>query len=207
MQSQLPSNLFSLSNDYTLVRLDRNWNDSNNPNLLPKKGGGVCTYIKNSIDFSETSHATMNRSLKDIEIQWISIFQKPNITILVGNCYRPPQGIIDNFLETLEDLINSLDLNRIKLFLMGDFNIDIVEKDNDIIKRFLNLMKQFGLKQFIDEPTRYSTNKNSILDLIFSNSDIISKVGVHNVNISDHQLILLTRKKYQNSKTKMLFYR
>ena len=42
LHNQLASNLFQLSNDYTLLRLDRNWNDNNNPNSPPKKGGGVC---------------------------------------------------------------------------------------------------------------------------------------------------------------------
>ena len=45
LHSQLPDNLFSLSDDYTLLRLDRHWNDSNNLNLPPKKGGGLCCYI------------------------------------------------------------------------------------------------------------------------------------------------------------------
>ena len=43
LHNQLPDNLFYLN--YTLLRLDRTWNDSNNLSALPKKGGGVCTYI------------------------------------------------------------------------------------------------------------------------------------------------------------------
>ena len=92
LQRNLPDNLFNLGSDYTLIRLDRGWNDSNDPNAVPKKGGGLCTFIKNSLEFSETAFDHMNISNNNIEIQWISINQKPNKTILIGNCYRPPQG-------------------------------------------------------------------------------------------------------------------
>ena len=194
-----------MSEHYTLIRQDRNWNDNNNPSLLPKKGGGVCTFIKNSLDFAENAFSTHNKSNKDIEIQWIAISQKPNKTILIANCYRPPQGNIDNFIESIENTLNELDLNRIELYLIGDFNIDILEKKNEKAKKFLDNMKQFGLKQLIKEPTRYSSDKNSGIDLIFTNSDIILRSGVSNVNLSDHQMILLTRKKAKTLKQRCSF--
>ena len=57
------------------------------------------------------------------------------------------------------------------------------------------MTKQLGLRQLITEPTRYSPVKDTCKDLFFTNSDIIANVGVGNVNISDHQMIILTRKK------------
>ena len=205
LHEQLPNNMFHLSNDYTLLRLDRDWNDNNNPNSPPKKGGGVCTFIRNNLDFSENTHSSLNMSSKDIEMQWLSISQKPNKTILIANCYRPPQGNIDRFIEILENILDDMNLTKIEIFLLGDFNIDILEKNNDKNKKFINTLKQFGLKQLIDEPTRYSNEKNSGIDLIFTNSDIISKSGVTNVNLSDHQMILLTRKKAKSRKQRCSF--
>ena len=205
LHEQLPNNMFHLSNDYTLLRLDRDWNDNNNPNSPPKKGGGVCTFIRNNLDFSENTHSSLNMSSKDIEMQWLSISQKPNKTILIANCYRPPQGNIDRFIEILENILDDMNLTKIEIFLLGDFNIDILEKNDDKNKKFINTLKQFGLKQLIDEPTRYSNEKNSGIDLIFTNSDIISKSGVANVNLSDHQMILLTRKKAKSRKQRCSF--
>ena len=205
LHEQLPNNMFHLSNDYTLLRLDRDWNDNNNSNSPPKKGGGVCTFIRNNLDFSENTHSFLNMSSKDIEMQWLSISQKPNKTILIANCYRPPQGNIDRLIEILENILDDMNLTKIEIFLLGDFNIDILEKNNDKNKKFINTLKQFGLKQLIDEPTRYSNEKNSGIDLIFTNSDIISKSGVANVNLSDHQMILLTRKKAKSTKQRCSF--
>ena len=148
--------MFHLSNDYTLLRLDRDWNDNNNPNSPPKKGGGVCSFIRNNLDFSENTHSFLNMSSTDIEMQWLSISQKTNKTILIANCYRPPQGNIDRLIEILENILDDMDLTKIEIFLLGDFNIDIFEKNNVKNKKFINTLKQFGLKQLIDEPTRYS---------------------------------------------------
>ena len=128
LHSQLPDTLFHLSKDYTLLRLDRAWNDNNNPNTPPKKGGGVCSFIRNNLDFSENTYSYLNRSTKDIEMQWISVLQKPNKTILIANCYRPPQGNIDSFTKIFEDILEDLDLTKIEIFVIGDFNIDIFEK-------------------------------------------------------------------------------
>ena len=88
---------------------------------------------------------------------------------------------------------------------MGDFNIDLLDKGNQNGKKLINITKQMGLKQLITEPTRYSPNRDSCIDLFFTNSDIISKVDVSNVNISDHQMILLTRKKAKSIKQKCEF--
>ena len=95
----------------------------------------------------------------------------------------------------MDDTLSELDLHKIEMFLMGDFNIDTLDKKNDSISKLLHMIKQHGLRQLIKEPTRFSANKNSLIDLLITNSDIVSKSGVANVNLSDHQMILLTRKK------------
>ena len=65
------------------------------------------------------------------------------------------------------------------------------------------LLKEFeamtGLKQIIDQPTRYARN-NTTIDLIFTNSEHISNHGTLNLNISDHEIIYITieRKRKNN---------
>ena len=88
---------------------------------------------------------------------------------------------------------------------MGDFNIDMLDKKNTSTKKLIDLLKPFGLRHLIKYPTRYSRDKNSILDNIFTNSDFINNCGVCDVNLSDHQLILLTRKKAKVIKDKCTF--
>ena len=88
---------------------------------------------------------------------------------------------------------------------MGDLNIDILDKGNANSKLLINMTKQLGLRQLISEPTRYSPVRDTCIDLFFTNSDIIANVGVGNVNISDHQMIILTRKKAKMLKQKCEF--
>ena len=125
--------------------------------------------------------------------------------ILIANIYRPPQGNIDNFTQVLENILINLELTKIELFIMGDLNIDMLDKKNISTKRIIELLKPFGLRQLIKSPTRYSNDKNSILDVIFTNSDFISNSGVGDVNLSDHQMILTTRKKVKIQNQKCAF--
>ena len=203
LNNKLPNEMFSLSKDYYLYRNDRNWIEPGSSTV--KKGGGVAIYIKNNLISSDTEFQHLNKSCKDIEVQWISIRQ-PNIkTIVVGNIYRPPQGNVDSFIQVLEDTLDCYDLNRTEIYLMGDLNIDIMDKKNPSTKKLVDLTKPYGLRQLIKHPTRYSKDKNTILDLIYTNSDFIYDSGVCDVNLSDHQLILTTRNKIKTRYSKCNF--
>ena len=205
LHTLLPDNLFNLGNNFTLARNDRTWNDSQDNTLPPKKGAGTCMYLSNKLDFSTSTFDYLNSSTIDLESQWVSIIQKPNKTILLGNLYRPPQGDINTCIDLLENKLSDIDLSRVEVMVMGDLNIDLLDKHNNLAKELVNRMKQVGLCQLIKDPTRYSQNKDSCLDLFFTNSDIIAKSGVCNTNISDHQMILLTRKKSKFLKQKCNF--
>ena len=210
LHALLPDNQFCLRNNYALLRNDRKWNDAydNNsppPPAPPKKGGGTCIYIDNKLDFSDSDYSHFNISTINLEVQWVSIAQKPNKTILIGNIYRPPQGSATDCIDLLENILTNIIAYKIEVILMGDLNLDLLDNNIKSAKYLLSTLKQLGLRQLIKEPTRYSQNKDSCLDLCFTNSDIIARSGVCNVNISDHQMILLTRKKAKFTKLKCDF--
>ena len=203
LNNKLPNELFSLSNEYCLYRNDRGWTETGNLNV--KKGGGVAIYVKNNLKSSNVEFQHLNNNSRDIESQWISIRQPNCKTIIIGNIYRPPQGNIENFVQVLEQNLDSIDSNVAEIFMMGDFNIDMCDKKNQSTKKLIEITKSYGLRQLIKHPTRYSSDKDSILDLIFTNSDFISNSGVCDINLSDHQMVLATRKKIKITKTKCRF--
>ena len=131
-----------------------------------------------------------NTSSKDIEAQWILIKNPQSKTIILGNIYRPPQENITSFIDYLENTLDIINLDKVELFLMGDFNIDDADSNNPDIKKLQEPMKQYGLRQIIKDFTRYSVNKK--IDLCFT--------GVDDINLSDHQMILITRKKLNVAK-------
>ena len=135
LHDKLPSNLFLLNLKYDLIRQDRGWSEPNVDTI--KKGGGLGIYINNNLNYSDSSHKHLNMNSKDIESQWVAISQKPNKTILFCNIYRPPQGNVDRFIEIIDDILSDLDLAKLELILMGDLNIDVLDKKNASTKKLI----------------------------------------------------------------------
>ena len=53
----------------------------------------------------------------------------------------------------------------------------------------LNVTDSLFLEQHIHEPTR----NGSILDLVFSSSDLVSSISLHETATSDHNIIFITK--------------
>ena len=192
LRKDIPSKLLEISG-YSLARLDRSWKDDNGG---IKRGGGVAIYFKNSLQASEHKYSRLNLSTKDIKVQWLHIKQDNIRPIVVLNIYRPPQGDCKVFCKEILDRIHEADLkDNTDLFILGDFNVDYLDKKNKDFTELNTTMKSLGLKQLIKGPTRFGRTKNSCLDLVFSNSDCISASGLINVNISDHFPVYTSRKK------------
>ena len=92
---------------------------------------------------------------------------------------------------------------------MGDFNIDYSDKTLVKTRELDFTTKALGLKQLIDTHTRVAFRNGviseSIIDLIFSNSDHIIAANTLNYNISDHLAVVVTRKKQKAVKEKVEF--
>ena len=147
-----------------------------------QRGGGICTYIKETLDFIELNY------LSDpvFETQWFLL--KPNRfprginSIIMATVYHPPQN---NDLELKKYLFQSLDSALAKfpnavIVILGDFNN-------------LNpgsVISSFNLKQRVKKPTR----GNNILDKIYTtlskyytDAMILPCIGQ-----SDHSSVLLS---------------
>ena len=158
--------------DYTLVRKDRS---------ADKRGGGVCTYIKSSIDFTTIDE------LNDSPFESLWVYLRPNrlprgfSCLIICIIYHPPQ---DDDATFTDHLISSLDaaLNKYPnagIMLVGDFN--------RLNYRYIS--NHFNLRQTVKNPTRGA----AILDLIFTNlfhhyntPQILPGIG-----LSDHNSLLI----------------
>ena len=189
---KIPDELITIPN-YCLIRLDRQTCRHNTEQV--KSGGGLAFYVKNDINFSKMELLKHNVRTSDIEIQWLTLTPPKSKKIIIGNLYRPPNGRVGIFLETLSKAVEEISgLTYHETYIMGDANIDF-SKTNDKSRNSLNaLMNYVGLKQIINETTRFSRQSNSVIDLIFTNSNKISDSGTKHLNISDHELIFVTRK-------------
>ena len=60
-------------------------------------------------------------------------------------------------------------------------------------------IRLYGLNQLIREPTRVTSDSNTLIDLCVTNSpEKVTKSGVIHLGISDHSLVFLTRKAHHD---------
>ena len=177
---------------YSLYRLDRQTLNVQN-NI--KKGGGVCLYVKKSLNVTNTHLERLCTSNTDIECQWIEIVNLNQRNIMICNAYRPPQGNVENFISYLESCLENIDFSIYDVFIMGDINIDFLDNQNVHTKKLKEFLTQTGLTNLIKKPTRFSSNKNSLIDHIYTNSNVILSYGVLDINVSDHEMVYVVRKK------------
>ena len=203
LASSIPDSFINIEG-YDIIRSDRSWTQRNS--VYVKKGGGVLMYIKDNVQWSDENVKFLNRSENFLEIQWIEITNENCRNFIIANGYRPPDGNISDFHDFIEASSNSIDLTRNDVFLIGDFNLDYLDNKVPGVKELKLLLKQFGFSQLIKGPTRFTTNRDSCLDLICSNSNNIAKVLVCDVNISDHEMVMVTRRhvKYRDKKTSFI---
>ncbi len=75
------------------------------------------------------------------------------------------------------------------LFILGDFNDNVLTKDNKIVK----IIKNNKLTQIIDKPTRVTPTSSTLLDLTITNKPgAIRTSDVVLQDIADHVLISIT---------------
>ena len=201
MSQIITSNIIEIPG-YRLSRFDRNWSENNNI----KKGGGLCMYIKQNINYTNSDVCKLNQSSIDIEIQWMTLKFPKMRDLIIANIYRPPQGYVKKCCNYIRNCLNEIgDMSKTDIFFMGDFNIDYNKKSSAECKELINLMSSYGFKQFITDITRFGS-KNTCIDLIFSNCDYIKNAGTLDLNYSDHQAIFITKKKQITKTNKMKFY-
>ena len=81
---------------------------------------------------------------------------------------------------------------------MGDFNLNYLDENSNNVNSLKSNMEVLGLSQLIEQPTRYSAlNPSTLIDQLYTNSTTISNSGTFSLNISDHELIVITRKKHK----------
>lgn len=78
---------------------------------------------------------------------------------------------------------------------MGDINIDYSDDSNRDTKKLLSFISSYTLRQVIKSPTRYSLNKNSLLDVMITDLKFVKLAEPCNVNLNDHLPTLLIYKK------------
>ena len=145
-----------------------------------------------------------------MELQWISISINNIRPIVVVNVYRPPQGDVKKVCKIISESFECTNFkDNTEFYVMGDFNVDYRDMKSAAFRELDFTMRAIGLSQLVKDPTRIAfrnnVSSNTILDLIFTNSDIINNCQTLNLNLSDHLAVCVTRKKTWVKQTKVEF--
>ena len=186
--------------DYTAIRIDRTY----------KNGGGLMTYIKNDIIFTElkTPHTTNH---KLTELQHIKIHLANHKHLNISNIYIPPRDTTHpDHSNSQEDITNCMThiLNTNNTILTGDFNAHhtlwhspTTDNRGTLIANLINSSNQIVLNT--NTPTRIRTNRNhqaTSPDISTASNTIYNNITWSTLNAlnSDHNPIKIS----YNTKTK-----
>ena len=135
-----------------------------------RHGGGIACYIRNDLSYNVKSYFP-----KDIENIFFELLLPNTKPIVVGTIYCPTDQT--NFMEICNENLSKVDTNNVEIYILGDFNINLWQNDhyffqnhnlrscqsvsNDV-KNYFGFCTMFGLKQFIESPTRLACSSSLI---------------------------------------------
>ena len=150
---------------------------------LNRQGGGLAVLIKNDLHSKRQTSVCFST----FEVLLVQVTSSSK-SFAIATIYRPP-GPLGNFLSNLSDFLSTLVAKYNDFILAGDFNIHVDIASDELSKKLIELLKNFGLRQHVKLPTH---NGGHILDLVISRIDteLVRAVSVME-GISDHHGILV----------------
>ena len=134
---------------------------------VSRSGGGVGLYLADNLNFKVRTDLTFSDEWA--ESLFVEISQTKRKNIIVGTVYRPPDKNLREFLNDLDRLLDIVSKENKTVFLMGDWNLNIMNSIHNLTSLFLDLLYSRMFFLFITRPTRITSHKASLIDNIFSN--------------------------------------
>ena len=86
-------------------------------------------------------------------------------------------------------------MNSHRICLLGDFNIDLLNVNNEAISVFVDSLQSYNFIPVIREPTRFSPNPDikqpTLLDHVWMNFFNFSGAGILDFDLTDHSPIYI----------------
>ena len=123
--------------------------------------GGVVAYVREGVGFIRRP----DLEIDPVESIWLEIRFRCNKRLLIGVFYRPPNSDI-NYFNKIEDSIGlAKDTGINDILITGDFNLNTLCALQN--RKVVSIAQTFGLEQCILEPTHFTEQSSSIIDLVF----------------------------------------
>ena len=202
--AQFETLLESINLKFKCIVISESWNTEMNidqcklPNYNDfhtiRSGENVCTRSGGvSIFCSEDLHASKidNVSVCTVNIETCVVrFKYLDKNYVILALYRPNQGNKTDFLHELDQIINTIDLNNCTVFVVGDFNLNLLDLEDSHIVEFSSKLYSKSFVSLIDKPTRFPRGNQlsdpSCLDMIWTNNLGLKSAGIIYYDQSDH---------------------
>ena len=149
--------------------------------------GGVLIYVKNGINFFPRPDLDIYKS-RELESFFIENLNPKGKNTIIGTMYRHPCMDQNLFLDDfVKPLCDKLTAENKKIYLAGDFNLDLSNLNHTESQKFFEVMMSHFLRPTITLPTKINKVRHTVIDNIFTNQiaeGIVS--GNLSISISDH---------------------
>ena len=143
-----------------------------------RPGGGVVVYVRDTL----TCRRRPDLEIRGLEADWVEIKTKSK-KVLIGGFYRPQNSNAQYFNHINESIDRAYNTNIPDVIILGDFNFNMFHGNNNKMKE---LIQVYNMKQLISDPTHFTENSSSLIDLILvRNSPNILTSGVADTFIPD----------------------
>ena len=145
-------------------------------------------YIADDLDYQKRNDLKLYK-INDFKSVFIEITYHNKSIIIVGCIYRHPKmGLFEFIHYYLNALLDKLAKEQKNVFLLGDFNVDLLKyEQHKATNEFLHFLSSGMFLPHIVQPTRITSQSKTLIDNIFSNyisQDIVS--GNLTATNSDH---------------------
>ena len=190
LDNSFPDSQFLIEGFSTPYRLDRT-----------AKGGGILLYVREDIPSKTLKGIKVDESFEGFFIE-LNLRSKK---WLLGCSYNPHRDKITSHLRNISSALDKLSADYENIILLGDFNIQVEEKE------MADFMNVYNLKTLIKQKTCYKNPENpSCIDLILTNSPrSFQNSGVFETGLSDFHKLTTTvlRRYFPKLKPKVIIYR
>ena len=154
---------------------------------ITMKGGGVCIYIKSSINYERLNDFSPsdNDAFETVTIEIKPRCAKSFIVIAWYRALKSDTTCIDN----IKSMYRFYDSRSKEIIILGDTNCDdlLVEDKNTVIKNLRAFYGEYQIKQLIRKSTRVTNRSDTLIDHFATNTPkFIIKSGVKTIGFSDH---------------------
>lgn len=153
--------------------------------------GSVCIYTLNNLSTKVLDIPDIICSPK-FDFLVISTQYLKHKSIIVATIYIHPPVNSQTY-DDLNKLMRYLTTLNKRIYILGDFNINLLDKNNIFAIKLKTFLATYGLIQVIKEPTRITEYSKTLIDLCITNDKNIKYAkSISDNNLADHNTIMIS---------------